>query len=708
MTYAELRALVSNRDALASDPLRALRAVATFAAADAYGPESQKLLLRLLEHRSSLEKFVAPINDLVRRFGLFPYINDIEALSVADRIAVEVHRPALSTQLALPEALVFHREQAAVYYALLSGKSVILSAPTSFGKSLIIDAIVASNRYHNIVVVLPTLALVDETRRRLMRFRSNYKVITHGGQRPSDQNIYVLTQERVVDVVPGVDVDFFVIDEFYKLSPSLETEEEDARSNILNQAFYLLHQTGAQFYLLGPNIHSLTPESAEKVDCEFVRTEYSTVVTDVVVVPPGETDDERLLRLVKTLDEPTIVYCRAPGRAADVAVLLSKNVGSVALETDVAAGWVGAAFHPEWSFVEALKNGIGLHHGQIPRALAQYVVRRFNDGLLRFLVCTSTLIEGVNTKAKNIIVCDDYVGNQKLDFFTFNNIRGRSGRMFQHFVGRVFLFHAEPIRELPVVDVPVLSQRDSASTSLLLQLDEGDLSERSRERLLDYQGQDILSLDTLRNNAGIDPDLQLMLAKELRDNWGKHHWYLSWTGVPTFDQLLSLCTLLRDYPLGGRQRSAVAPKGEASLLKKLEKRKPLHELIVAQIKHTKSAEGAVNTVLKFVRNYAMFLFPKAVRALDRIQREVFAGLGHSVGDFESYVRQVENLFHDGCLIALDEYGIPLQLAMKLRSGGVRSGAELDDVLEWLRAVDPTTITTDPFELLLIREAQEGL
>lgn len=121
----------------------------------------------------------------------------------------------------------------------MAGRSVVLSAPTSFGKSLIIDAVIASRRHRNIVVVVPTLALADETRRRMLKFRDHYKVITHLSQEPEERNIFVHTQERVVENPHIRDVDFFVIDVFYKLQIE-ESAEGDERVVLLNHAFYRL------------------------------------------------------------------------------------------------------------------------------------------------------------------------------------------------------------------------------------------------------------------------------------------------------------------------------------------------------------------------------------------------------------------------------------------------------------------------------------
>jgi hypothetical protein len=129
-------------------------------------------VIRVLERREELVDYKRVLEALLRQVGLFPYLEP-ENLSEADQLAYEAHRPY---QLA---DLVLHRDQATVYRRLLDGENIILSAPTSFGKSLIIDALLASGRYRNVVIIVPTIALIDETRRRLSRFSDKFKVITH-------------------------------------------------------------------------------------------------------------------------------------------------------------------------------------------------------------------------------------------------------------------------------------------------------------------------------------------------------------------------------------------------------------------------------------------------------------------------------------------------------------------------------------------------
>ena len=79
---------------------------------------------------------------------------------------------------------------------------------------------VASYKYKNIVIIQPTLALLDETRKRLHKYRTEYNILVSTAQNPSDnkRNIFLHLLQRTVEYTDFKEVDFFVIDEFYKLS----------------------------------------------------------------------------------------------------------------------------------------------------------------------------------------------------------------------------------------------------------------------------------------------------------------------------------------------------------------------------------------------------------------------------------------------------------------------------------------------------------
>lgn len=281
MTPTQLKKVISNRTKLREEAFGVLKELARLVAAGS--DRAQDLVLRLLQNRDCVEQYSEILDSIVAQVGLYPYVapETVGELAVHEQIAYEFNRPfGLEA-----EGLIFHQEQGRVYRELMSGRSVMLSAPTSFGKSLIIDAMVASDRFQNIVVVVPTIALIDETRRRLARTARGYKVISHpGAQDPAQRNVFVLTQERVLQSeLPTID--FFVIDEFYKLTPR---QEDTNRSLLLNQAFYRLAKQAKQFYMLGPNIRGVPDGFPERFECTFVSTEYMTVSSDVHRVTKGD------------------------------------------------------------------------------------------------------------------------------------------------------------------------------------------------------------------------------------------------------------------------------------------------------------------------------------------------------------------------------------------------------------------------------------
>ena len=96
----------------------------------------------------------------------------------------------------------------------------------------------------------------------------------------------------------------------------------------------------------------------------------------------------------------------------------------------------------KWCLINCLSKGIAFHNGVLPRHLGSSIVDTFNNGGIKYLFCTSTLIEGVNTTAKNIVLFDNTKGNRiPIDFFDYKNIAGRSGRMNIHFIGKIFRFY---------------------------------------------------------------------------------------------------------------------------------------------------------------------------------------------------------------------------------------------------------------------------
>ena len=311
MTINELKAVLAAPEKVIVDPFSILKEITCYVNDPNQETVGRELVLRALEHKDYFGTCVDILNDLTRQVGLFPYLNE-ESLSLSDAIAYEYHKPLTNHNF------VFHREQAYIYRRLLAGESVVLSAPTSFGKSRIIDELIALNKFANISVVVPTIALIDETRRRLSKFSDKYKVITQVSQSPSERNLFIFTAERINAYENLPRINFFVIDEFYKLDIS---DNEDSRPVNLNQAFYRLYKDGGQFFLLGPSIEQVSKGMEEQFSCYFYQTPFSTVASDQFFIDSKDRES-KLIEICKDFHEPTLIFCSSPNRVNEVAGLL--------------------------------------------------------------------------------------------------------------------------------------------------------------------------------------------------------------------------------------------------------------------------------------------------------------------------------------------------------------------------------------------------
>ena len=701
MKKEELRNILRDTFSTDTDRFQIIKEVAILVTADL--SVGQEFVLRLLTRIKDFQGMESMIYSLVRQVGLFPYLKE-ENLSLKDTIAYEVHRPS-----GFKENIVFHHAQAEVYYTLLRGENVVLSAPTSFGKSLIIDSIIASQKHSNIFIIVPTIALIDETRKRLSKFKDLYKIITHPNQSFSQHNIFILTQERAIEIIPDVNVDFFVIDEFYKLSPQ-KTDEE--RCHILNQVFYMLVKKDAQFYLLGPNIEQVTNSLLDNVKFKFIKTDYKTVVSErhLVNLKDGETPIEQLIELSSSLEDPTLIFCQSPASANKVAkAFCDSNKFERTDENKDLAEWLRSNYHSQWILPDCLEYGIGIHHGKIPRAIAQKCIKLFNEGKIRYLICTSTLIEGVNTKAKNVIVYDNKIARTKFDYFTFNNICGRSGRMGSHFIGHIYLFHEPPAPELPLVDFPIFTQTDDAPEKLLINVDVEDLNESSKRKLKKYFEQDVLSQETLKKNSYIDLDKQLQLASFIQDELNTIHPLMKWEKYPTNEQLELACLLIWESFVSPKNRiyGVISGKQLHFRLNQFRKAGSIKNFITAIIntedfQTTDPINSAIELAFDIQRHWINYQFPRYLMSLGDIANDIFRKNNLPLCDYSFFASLVECYFMSPYVIPMDEYGLPIQISNKI--GDIMEiSSNMDEALEQLHNFIPSQDSFSNIEIEFIEE-----
>lgn len=661
---------------------------------------AQDLVLRVFARKNEFEDYHELVVELIKQVGLYPYLKD-EKLSLRDLLAFEMHRVDGMNEV------IFHSSQAKVYNHLMNGKNVILSAPTSYGKSLIIDSIIASGRYENIVIIVPSIALIDETRKRLSVFNEQYKVITYPHQELTSRNVLVLTQERAVEVIDKIKVDFFVIDEFYKIG---SRSDDDERYRILNKVFYKLVKTEAQFYLLGPNIEDVETGSLENIQFEFIKTDFKTVISERHQVTI-HSEEERLVKLIEILndtDQPTLVYCQSPASANKLATqLMEHDLYGVIEQNEALVTWIRENYHPKWILAKAIEHGIGIHHGKNPRALSQHCVDLFNKGLLRCLICTSTLIEGVNTKAKNVVIYDNKISTSKIDFFTFNNICGRSGRMFSHYIGHVYLFKEPPPPQLPLVDFPIFTQTENVPDEMLINIEEEDLTDESKNKLKVYKNQDVLTLKTLRDNSYISLNKQLALARFIEEHIKQIHQMICWDRVPDSNQLKAVCILIWNFFEGGNKMIYGVKSGEqlAFRINSYRKAGSIKQFIRNNHEVGKDINDTIELSLDIQRHWINFKFPRYLLSLNQIANDVFGKCGYALCDYSFYASLVESYFYPSYVVPFDEYGLPVQVTNKLRKK-INFSDNLDVAIQQLKMVNVNTLGLKDIENDFIRNVQQ--
>ena len=87
--------------------------------------------------------------------------------------------------------------------------------------------------------------------------------------------------------------------------------------------------------------------------------------------------------------------------------------------------------------------GIFAHHGNIPHGIRLTVEHAMKEGLIRFVVWTSTLAQGVNLPIRYLIVTSIYQGTERIKVRDFHNLMGRAGRSGMHIEGSIIFADPE-------------------------------------------------------------------------------------------------------------------------------------------------------------------------------------------------------------------------------------------------------------------------
>lgn len=438
----------------------------------------------------------------------------------------------------------------------LENKRILVSAPTSFGKTFLLREIIFMNRarYRNILLLFPTIALLNENTdsiNQLIRDLSmEYKVINnvYSGIVPEDKHIFILTPERALKLLADnsfLHIDFFFMDEIYKIDEDFDRNEDSSgedindrekrdggnRAKAFRVVLYLLAKSVKEYYLAGPYLNLkkvkkgmrifLERNHITTIQIEFEPTsrieieawkkksvEYHPILGERITQlyqNSGLSTKEKVQGIANYLKQnklgQAIFYCSTPSNS----MKYTKDIIDGFHENDAKIPYefiehlkkkynvkIGANINSTkyWGLIHALEHGVGIHHGKFPKYIQNEVLRLFNNGDFNYLFCTSTIIEGVNTNAKNVIIVNNSVGNITMTAFALKNIKGRAGRYYHHTVGRVFYTDAKQRQIEQADDMQLNFQTYDSAPALKVDIDNAlieDLANQNRNIKLERE-----------------------------------------------------------------------------------------------------------------------------------------------------------------------------------------------------------------------------
>lgn len=665
--------------------------------------------------------------DLIELAGFYPYLEKDKTKLKFNNLSGELRKELHLSENILSDNLVyFHEKQKYLKEIIFKKKNLIVSAPTSFGKSLLIEEIVASKLYKDIVVIQPTLALIDETRKKLKKYNQDYKIIVKTSQKPSENksNLFLLTSERVLEYNYFQNVDFLIIDEFYKLS----TSRDDERADHLNNAFYkLLKSFNPQFYMLGPNIKNISEGFSQKYNAIFYRTDYSLIDNNTIDIyssnkeifdkavhssKEGYSEAKEYKKkvlfelLYKLRNEQTIIYCKSPAQIIKLAthfLTYLKDKEIITSNNLPIIEWIKLNVNESWNLIEFLNHGIGVNNGAIPKHINSSIVNYFNDGKLKYLFCTTTLIEGVNTSAKNMIIFDNIKGATKeIDFFDHSNIKGRSGRMMIHYIGNIYDFNQAPAYEDIIVDIPFFEQSENTKqfpAEIEIAIDDEDIKNPNSEQHKKIKSIEPELRKIIKSN-GLLVEGQLRIIEEIsnlekditikRKNYEKTYTVydlLKWNR-PEYDQLqyiFELCWKYLKKPteslsiytarhLTYKVNSYVYNQSMSTLISETHEnyknaRDKQIESWHVNYKGKSDQEllnQAIQDSFQIFRHWYQYKVPKWLSVMNSLQEYVCEKNNLHAGNYINYASRLENDFIDENLSIFLEYGIPKSAINKIK------------------------------------------
>lgn len=337
----------------------------------------------------------------------------------------------------------------------------IVVAPTSYGKSELIVQKVEDNLDKNICIIVPTKSLLSQTRKRIIQNNiireSRNKIVTHPDMLSNIENNFVaiLTQERLLRLLqkhPSLKFDMVLIDEAHNLI------ENDNREILTIQNLKILKKRNSKikYYYFTPflvepqklkifkNSELLTDKIYEfiKIEkyfvCDLTSNEkifkvYDQFLNKFFDIEYLQTIQNTFGFINKFAANKNIIYINRPkyielfSKSINNPIEITENIKKVQRA-------LKEFLHGDYNLIKTLNNGVVYHHGGMPENVRLYVENAFSKiEEIKYVVTTSTLLQGVNIPAEKIFLLDTKKGTGNLNSVQFKNLVGRVCRFSEVF-----------------------------------------------------------------------------------------------------------------------------------------------------------------------------------------------------------------------------------------------------------------------------------
>lgn len=405
---------------------------------------------------------------------------------------------------------------------LTNEKFYSVSAPTSAGKSFIFTLSIIkrflNNKNEKIVLAVPTRALIKELSEKVFNELKKYNLTNEISIRTvplvEEENkdngiIYILTQERLNTLINETDIviDTLFIDEAQEIQSNRGVVLQNTLELILkkfpkinlffasplisNPKYFneLLHLTYDDNHFtenispVGQNIiflSSITKKVKEAKIELLHNNEYLHL--GKINFYGNFRKTNRMITLANEItkeDELTLIYCNNPSDTENLALKIANTIVDEVNDEDILSliKFIEEDIHKEYSLIKCLKKGVAYHYGKVPSTVRASIEKLASDKKLKFIFSTSTLLQGVNLPAKNIILFNPYKGSrQPMERRDFLNLIGRAGRLKYEFQGNIWCidpsdwenksFEGEKLQTIESYYVKILNEKANSILEL--------------------------------------------------------------------------------------------------------------------------------------------------------------------------------------------------------------------------------------------------